>query len=116
MKLENQVVSLELAEQLKELGVKQESLFNYSFGIVDDISLDYGFKKSSDALLTLEYLSAFTVAELGIILAHYLDKNIWFKEIREEMIKATYMIDEADARAKMLIYLIENNLYDTRTI
>ena len=31
MKLEDQVVSLELAKKLKELGVKQESLFYWGY-------------------------------------------------------------------------------------
>ena len=43
------------------------------------------------------------------MLRPHLDKNIWLSEINDAMDDATYMrANEADARAKMLIYLLEN--------
>lgn len=108
MKLENQVVSLDLAKKLKELGVKQESLFNWyempgRFGSKWRIRLSRGFLKH-------EYYAAFTVAELGEMLRPHLNKDIWLSGVGQAMVDAQYMIDEANARARMLIYLLENKL------
>ena len=57
MKLEDQVCSLEQAKRLKELGVKQEGIFNYL--------KTGGLKLSSEFPSFLHCYSAFTVAELG---------------------------------------------------
>ena len=69
MELKNQVVSLELAQKLKELGVKQESLFfwNIWHGQMDDFlwQIHYGQPvKRGDGVLSEETYSAYTVAEL----------------------------------------------------
>ena len=120
MKLENLVVSLELAQKLKELGVKQESLFNYywqdrQFGGKYILRFSRGSKSR-------EYISAFTVAELGEMLPSRLKaKEFQCIKYIEKWVcgywnggwSYWYMAQEAkteaDARAKMLIYLIENN-------
>lgn len=117
MKLDQQVVSLELAQKLKGLGVKQESLFKWIFIIKRPYELVYlpvEIKKS---------FSAFTLAELGEMLpSNYqsyrkggdglytceFDLELW--EIEPEFAKRIDADTEADARAKMLIYLLENNL------
>lgn len=80
MKLEQQVVSLEYAKKLKELGVKQESLFGWT----QNYTRKSGeFKKDSKPYLqykgSFDY-SAYTVAELGEmlpkeILAETINKN-----------------------------------------
>ena len=122
MKLEQQVVSLELAKKLKELGVEQESLFYWCNHV------QLGNLKSRQCSDYLIYghqgwhertrVSAFTVAELGEMLpagalGAYL--NI-FKNVDKGWnvgygLEVTLEADtEADARAKMLIYLLENNL------
>jgi hypothetical protein len=67
MKLEDQVVSLELAKKLKELGVKQQSL--YSHGKHGDIF------QPVDRLNPYVLASAFTVAELGEILSDGIEKS-----------------------------------------
>lgn len=124
--LQDQVCNLELSKRLKELGVKQESLFLYDMN---------GILCSSNANWDMAYcISAFTVAELGELLPvrDYLTEGIvkdkedlanwstfksdgkwhcnltWrYSRDKVESIKAD---SEADARAKMLIYLLENKL------
>lgn len=140
MKLENQVCSLELAKQLKELGVKQDSLFYWvSEGTWDkrkDIikpflsqSTKFIYGSAPD-LSEAEYpicYSAFTVAELGEMLPVSVPKsylNYWLGITRQpignkwevsysdndEDIVFFEEDSEADARAEMLIYLLENKL------
>jgi hypothetical protein len=124
MKLNQQVCSIELAKKLKELEVKQESLFEYA---VDPIEKKiYKIYRTTPLSVVKEYThmhstySAFTVAELGEMLpAHYftvksMEKDNWwhcnnitdFEDAKRGIIGDT----EADARAKMLIFLLENNL------
>jgi hypothetical protein len=134
MELEKQVCSLELAKRLKELGVKQESIFTWVKW------LDFGdagkFYPSGDVLAYKddalfksgkkgEFYAAFTVAELGEMLRvkccvdgkfqmpqFYLPECVWLHYLPDgdeddvEIASPT----EADARAKMLIYLLENKL------
>ena len=110
MRLEQQVVSLKLAKKLKELIGKQTSVYCWKQWSLDgSISLEpyCNSKKNTWA--------AYTVAELGEILTSNGCKM--FKSIDEEgkwcawhgsnNFKAT---TEADARAKLLIYLLENKL------
>lgn len=111
MKLEDQVVSLELAKKLKELGIKQESyiLWKKYEGkpyLVADIS-------ALNSEGTME-ASAFTVAELGMILPngyHSLIKHpaqwVCFDENGEH---GKSERTEANARAECLIHLIEKGL------
>ena len=118
MRLEEQVANLELSQKLKKLGVKQESLWWW------------GKRKYHDTLDKCEILpswqvkkpnifplcSAFTVAELGEILPKWIytirldyepyDK-CWCVLGKNGMIEITANT-EANARAKMLIWLIEN--------
>ena len=62
MKLEDQVCSLELAQRLKELGVKQESLWVWR-------EYGHGFElELRDEDTFGEMTAAFTVAELGEIM------------------------------------------------
>jgi hypothetical protein len=75
MRLSDQVCSLELAKRLKELGVKQKSMFCwFSVGNGSSYELDYN---TYDYLYTEEYISAFTVAELINVLREYLDSDIF---------------------------------------
>ena len=92
MNLEDQVCSLELAKKLKELGVKQESIF-WWIEFVNGWELRFATFK----VPTLnDVISAFTVAELG-------------EGLPDECV-SYYADTEANARALMLIYLIENRL------
>ena len=117
MSLENQVCSLDLARRLKELGVKQESLF-YWYST---------FKRPDECQYHIEYqgedgrggemiCATFTVAELGEMIVDS-GKNGYLNEIyktddwnfKDEKNRKYISADtEADARAKMLIYLVEN--------
>src|ERR1700704_1122897 len=75
MKLENQVCSLDLARRLKELGVKQESLFywwkytgkpeQWMVNTINKLFREPGIGYTMH--WTMEF-SAFTVAELGEIM------------------------------------------------
>lgn len=136
MTLEKQVCSLELAKKLKELGVKQESLF-YHLPVRGIVQWGYYYKEEIP-----DSVSAFTVAELGEMLPSYeewttvstpdnppegdssgihiftsfynskwqveFDVDTYIEKISD---LPTFRADtEADARAKMLIYLLENKL------
>lgn len=74
MKLEKQVCSLELAKKLKELGVKQESIFYWTRSYtrktgVFQADSKYYLAYSKNKKYYAEYeCSAFTVAELGELL------------------------------------------------
>lgn len=135
MQLEQQVCSLELAKKLKELGVKQESLF-YWIESYDPEDANNGGWSVIRLMKPNKYnYSAFTVAELGEMLPKAIKskvnqdmEDIFYLEIdwiggknrcRYVSDGKYLLIDEseqitsdteADARAKMRIYLIENKL------
>lgn len=133
--LNQQVTSLALSKRLKELGVNQESLFYYQ-GTPIEIGAGMGYVLHYGKQLHWQgvvFVSAFTVAELGEMLP-------WSIEVRKEKFFLSFggkenprnmeyypefeisysdgedcvylerAPTEADARAKMLIYLLENKL------
>lgn len=125
MTIEQQVCSLELAKRLKELGVKQESLWWWASRMDGD---EEASLLCDDRSWMLYYkdefgwvrLSAFTVAELGEMLSDGMDMT-WKSSTgewncrytlvsHEDNAVGTTATTEADARAKMLIYLLENKL------
>lgn len=153
MKLEQQVTSLEISKKLKELGMKQESLFYWRLGYSTEDHFENGVStgrkgnfrdyeltyypkpryetadfKWNQADLQKLYeteVSAFTVAELGEMLPDdYISGQVpldaadgkWkclrlsFPEFEPWNKFWEYADTEADARGKMLIYLIESNL------
>lgn len=134
MELKDQVCSLELAQKLKELGVKQESLFYWwVFKNRKKVVIEHQLHDPQCSYQRYDYrtpttsCSAFTVAELGEMLpldVHdeirgiinlYIFKrteNEWaiYYQNRDEVVLAQIAETEADARAKMLIYLTENKL------
>ena len=109
-----------IEKRLKELNVKQESLF---WWVVDEqdrweklpTRLVYDEKVADYESYWSRY-SAFTVAELGEMLSTKENNN----QIRTAFAINQWVCDyetyrtfgdtEADARASMLIYLLENNL------
>ena len=130
LSLERQVCSRELAKRLEELGATQESLFwwvesrlIYTGGLTSQAQLKGG-------------ISAFTVAELGEMLPDEINipskngkprsYNHWLRFGRYRVSVNRFWCaypggnartnleeradTEADARAKVLIYLLENNL------
>ena len=140
MKLEQQVVSLELAKKMKELGFEQESYLYWvnvkSTQPQSDVNFWGIWRGMKDEILGVDVsknISAYTVAELG----EMLPAEVWL--LNEPPFKKQYLLTinrytksndwsvsyvrkddqdfideraktEADARAKMLIYLKENNL------
>lgn len=143
MNLENQVCSLESARKLKELGVKQESLFYWqtrTFARPNETpNLVYISNRSFRD--TLVHDSAFTVAELGDLALK--ESNIVWKIFFHRVSDGSsptgweHMIysssndlgfcapadfpdfinhTEAEARAKCLIYIIEKGLVDVKKI
>ena len=132
MKIKKQVCSLKLAQQLKELNVKQESLWYYRILAMHPNGYRIVCRKPT---ATEEFIySAFTVAELGILLPETINQNDDdspyflnchkspdYKKMRYQ-VRYGKAIDkncvsvcddtEANARAKMLIYLLENKLLE----
>jgi hypothetical protein len=121
--LEKQVCNLELSKRLKELGVKQESL--WSWWIATDRDDTPALNRSSQkncptcghpSAPYFGEIAAFTVAELDDLLKTYLHKIIYLETTEEwvvyPIIKVPPQTAEkgADARAKMLIYLVEQKL------
>lgn len=133
MKLEDQVTSLELSKKLKELGVKQESMFSWVLDRHDGETYVVDFNDAC-GLCSRSYngsrenaISAFTVAELGEMLpARKTDKESGYFESNKDLsgMWRVYWTDtttgewkvdfnefsEANARAKMLVHLLENKL------
>ena len=144
MTLEKQVCSLELAKRLKELGVKQNGLFEWCeieegnderipkiptphlYYTSEEQASDHAYVVGDKVIGTY---SAFTVAELGeLIPSGYCysfqanefasvntEKQPWGCEepprsVDEEAEVIFFADTEADARAKMVCYLIENGL------
>lgn len=112
MKLENQIVSLELAKKLKELGVKQESHFKWFY------NPDKNWHEIGWGQLIHDYdFSAFTVAELAELLPMLMywgierHSNDW-RAGKLGNDKEMYASGDtmANTLAKMLIYLLENKL------
>ncbi len=132
MKLENQVCNLKLAKELKELGVEQESLFCWLEIIEEPKYTEVISSKLREKYLGpfTKFVNAFTVAELGEMLPDQIDngfedpdfikfdynvtKNCGYIVFIEDFDFCKKHIEkaetEADARAKMLIYLLENDL------
>ena len=114
MKIEDQVCSLELAKQLKELGVKQDSLFY----INANGNLFY-----KDNPTKIEGYSAFTATELCeglpariktdydswtyLYIGKLENTKEWFVAYYHDEIKGNTL---ANACAKMRIHLLKNNL------
>lgn len=125
MKLEQQVCSLELAKRLKELEVIQQSLWYWQrFNSMG--KLKWALSNTTNS----HCVSAFTVAELGEMLpvivkagkrglnsemlsitkGHFGDAPEISWQVMYYDVKFFNAATEADARAKMLIYLLENKL------
>lgn len=124
MKIEQQCITLEQAKKLKELGITSPSImkwYNSSVGVV------LLHNVHGEQYLENEWY-AFTVAELGVMLPDYFkendqqfpfkeyyshtNKNMWkFNNFFTGYNSSKIVVDastEAEARAVMLIYLLEN--------
>ena len=137
MNLESQVCSHELSKRLRELGVKQESVFYWEerdwkvevnedgYEKVLETKIELCMPPIFDLARSNDFWSAFTVAELGEMLP-----TLWwdsgkrgegdyicrvFKENVTKIINS-FGQTEVEARAKMLINLIENKLLQFKDI
>jgi hypothetical protein len=123
MKLEHQLTSLVLSKRLRELNVKQESYFYWDW----HSDTCYGVKFVPFSCPGLERYSAFSVAELGEMLPElFCIDNEWYLYTENRLngfwgasYSTVRSIDyfpsisdkkNADSRAMMIVYLIENNL------
>ena len=120
MKIENQVVTIEQAKKLKELGVTAEPLFWYVIDIDPITPLDIIQKWQHSNFDQCEKYPAYTVAELGVMMPSETFTQRTGSEDSEydnwEWVddgngNANGLYEtEAAARASMLIYLLENHL------
>lgn len=139
MKLIDQVITLEQAKQLKELGVKQKSLFYHHpafdvpvFGETWTTEHGKQYKKTQVCNDKKGSASAFTVAEMGAMLPKTVKlADVQFRYGVMGDCHVQYIIEasesnrillhkghqvwttgktEAEARAEMLVYLLKNKL------
>jgi hypothetical protein len=112
--LEKQVCSRQLSERLRELGVKQESYFKWVGDEIWDPTQQSDYETQS-TLPRNKWIAAFTVAELGEILKDHTALSTEWSKVHKQWYLGydpanTFSETEADARAKILIYLVENKL------
>lgn len=121
MELEQQVTSLELSKRLKELGVKQESYFQWRCAENDVGTLTWWIEVGQGDYQYPNAISAYTTSELGekmlkrIKIHVYRDTSgkWWVNMPKSEIAKDGLMFSgdtEAEARGLMLEYLIKNKL------
>lgn len=127
--IENHVTSLELSKQLKELGVKQESEFRwfpFDKGVRgwQIVRLDYselkGWRYYRKNNKDFDFYSAFLSSELGELLKNngvtcnwqYDTDGTWkWTAYQPSRLNSSFNDEtECNARAKMLIYLIQQRL------
>lgn len=113
MKIENQVVTIEQAKKLKELGVTQDTLYAFYHHWEINKMVYSLMLKDSDSIN--ESFAAPTVAELGVMIDwNHVSQSGPYKE-DQHFYCFTHLQDysdknEAIVRADVLIYLLENNL------
>ena len=119
MTLEQQVSSLEISKRLKELGIKSDSQFWWiEMSDMKPVLCSIESKGQLPTYSILDSYNAFTVAELGEMLPVGIysvkEKEGWYclsdSEDFEEILEPIHADTEANARGKMLIYLLENKL------
>lgn len=134
MDLKNQLTNLEISKKLKELNCKQDSLFYWTKKINFDWAIAYKYwRPHANELVYMDEHSemcpkekltrcipAYTVAELEDLLPEGVHITIYDNLIRVgagHIFSGTkvygYDFEDkngANARGKMLIYLLENNL------
>ena len=141
MKLEQTVCAKELAKRLKELGCKQESLYwwvdfdyeasidgvlthfenNNEWHVMNNDMVQWVLSNFEYKLKDTNKYSAFTVAELGKMLpSHFVSWRVQesyyiceqLRSIKNRIDMSLFADSEADARAKMMVYLLENKLME----
>jgi len=120
MKIEDQVVSLELAREMKELGAEQDSLWYWTWARWNEKGEWVLISLEERARIKKENFSAFTVAELGEKLpeGYFSQKQFgsWGCANSDNTFGISNVYDcdciysEAEVRAKMWIYLNKEGL------
>lgn len=123
MKLQDQVIGLNQAIRLKLLGVIQKSLFYHHpafdkpvFGETWTTQTGKQYAKTMVCNDKKGAASAFTVAELGVMLGteewstNYKKQNIFYWDAELFALPFGPYPTEAEARAAILIHLLENKL------
>lgn len=122
MKIQDQVCTLEQAKRLKELGINQQSHYSWDLDNVHGwrvkgLAADVLNSNSRLFELVESAVSAFTVAELGVMLGgkeHYLPYftgKVWQRMTKKRQYTNITITGESEgeARAAMLIHLLTNN-------
>ncbi len=121
--LSQQVCSLELAKKLAAVGVPQDSFFVWYGGTTPATLWTRDRFEEKRWNHPEQTYAAFTVAELGEMLPYtafgayfneFKGKDDWSMAYGRE--KTIVADTEADARASLLIYLIESHLIDPKTL
>ena len=118
MKLEDQCCSFDLSVKLNELGVAQHSIFYWKQNEIQTVVTERQMKEWIQKHLPAcnEYFSAFTVAELGLMITDTIfGSTFWlrnFHGMNLQLLEGNKKHDfkgrtEADCRAELLIFLIE---------
>lgn len=139
MTLENICCSFELAKKLQELGVKNNSIFHWTNEdiLLMPNWKKWKITNAKGLYPKAEYISAYTIGELGEMLPSFIyigekknkktyklylaknKNNEWFVEYHEWNLKRAENYEllvqrnadtEADAKAEMLCFLLENKL------
>lgn len=117
MKLEQQVTSLEISKKLKELWVKQDSLFYYAIDLLSIESSQIIQWDCPDDCWWWSFCSAFTASELWELLPLFEVRKKWPDYYRSYSnlvwMNDYFMSDEesmVESMGKTLIYLLENKL------
>ncbi len=121
MNLEKQCCSLDLAIKLNELGITQKSWFYWKQNEIQTVVTERQMKEWIEKYLPTcnDYYSAFTVAELGMMITDTtIGSSFWlrnFHTMNIQLLNGNMKHDfsgetEADCRAKLLIFLIKKGL------
>ena len=118
MKIEQQVCTLEQAKKLMALGVTAEPLYWHVIDIDPLTPMDIIQKWQHSNFDQCEKYPAYNVSELGVMLPNYYESHkgamddTWYCGMLEGGDGEYFAIEktESEARAAMLIYLLENNL------
>jgi hypothetical protein len=105
--LEKQVCSIRFAQRLQKLGLKQESVHWWN----RTRRSRSWWLEDRQSHLAFTVVSAFTATELGALIPPVMTSFYKTKDWHADYDHKTFSANtEADCRAKMLIYLLENKL------
>ena len=106
MKLENYVPSVETCRKLREAGLAQESIYTW---VMEQHTEDPQWVLSSDPPQGEYQYSAYSVGELGTMLSE-IPMRLYPHQLSLMSAMGSMAISEAEFRAKMLIFFIENEM------